>query len=28
VLTAVLLLAVAIYSRSKDVKPSDQLRLA
>jgi predicted MFS family arabinose efflux permease len=28
VLTAVLFLAVAIYSRSKDVKPSDQLRLA
>ena len=28
VLTAVLLLAVSIYSRSKDVKPSDRLRLA
>jgi predicted MFS family arabinose efflux permease len=28
VLTAVLLLAIAIYSRSNDVKPSDQLRLA
>jgi predicted MFS family arabinose efflux permease len=28
VLTAVLLLAVAIYNRSKDVRPSDQLRLA
>jgi hypothetical protein len=28
VLTVVLLAAVAIYGRSKDVKPSDQLRVA
>jgi MFS family permease len=28
VLTVVLFVAVAIYSRSKDVKPSDQLRVA